>query len=57
VVLRVSGDCELLVLAMCEDRQEALELLNEISGIPGVDKAESHVVLETVKVSGKKMRE
>ncbi|UCD44567.1 MAG: Lrp/AsnC family transcriptional regulator [Candidatus Bathyarchaeota archaeon] len=57
VVLRVSGDCELLVLAMCEDRQEALELLNEVSGIHGVDKAESHVVLEAVKISGKNMRE
>jgi len=56
VVLRVSGDCELLVLTMCEDRPEALELLSEISGIPGVDKAESHVVLESIKLSGKNLR-
>ena len=56
VVLRVSGDCELLALTMCEDRQEALNLLSEISGIAGVDKAESHVVLESLKLSGKNLR-
>ena len=41
---------------MCEDRQEALNLLSEISGIAGVDKAESHVVLESLKLSGKNLR-
>jgi DNA-binding Lrp family transcriptional regulator len=56
VVLRVSGDCELLALTMCEDRQEALNLLSEISGIAGVDKAESHVVLESLKLSGKNLK-
>jgi DNA-binding Lrp family transcriptional regulator len=56
VVLRVSGDCELLALAMCEDRPEALNLLSEISGIAGVDKAESHVVLESLKLSGKNLK-
>lgn len=56
VVLRVSGDCELLALTMCEDRQEALNLLSEISGITGVDKAESHVVLESLKLSGKNLK-
>jgi len=56
VVLRVSGDCELLALTMCEDRQKALNLLSEISGIAGVDKAESHVVLESLKLSGKNLK-
>jgi Lrp/AsnC family transcriptional regulator for asnA, asnC and gidA len=56
VVLRVSGECELLALAMCRDRQSAVELLDEISGIPGIDKAESHVVLEAIKLSGRKLK-
>ena len=56
VVLIVSGECELLALAMCRDRQEAIELLTEISKIPGVDKGESHVVLETIKLGGKLLR-
>lgn len=56
VVLIVSGECELLTLAMCRDRQEAIELLSEISKIPGVDKAESHVVLETIKLGGRLLK-
>lgn len=56
VVLRVSGECELLALAMCLDRQSAVELLDEISGIPGIEKAESHVVLEAIKLSGHKLK-
>ncbi|MFH2111376.1 MAG: Lrp/AsnC family transcriptional regulator [Candidatus Bathyarchaeota archaeon] len=56
VVLRVSGECELLALAMCRDRQSAVELLDEMSGIPGIDKAESHVVLEAIKLSGRKLK-
>ena len=55
-VLRVSGECELLALAMCRDRQGALRLLTEVSGVPGVEKAESHVVLESIKLSGKALR-
>ncbi len=53
MVLRVSGDCELLALGMSRDRQYAINLLTEISRIPGVEKAESHVVLESMKLSGK----
>jgi Lrp/AsnC family leucine-responsive transcriptional regulator len=56
VVLRVSGECELLALAMCRDRQSAVELLDEISGIPGIGKAESHVVLNAIKLSGRKLK-
>ncbi|MBD3207194.1 AsnC family transcriptional regulator [Candidatus Bathyarchaeota archaeon] len=52
VVLRVSGECELLALAMCEDREKAIDLLNELHKIPGIHKAESHVVLDTIKLSG-----
>ena len=36
VVMRVSGDCELLALAMCETREQALKLLNEINEIEGI---------------------
>lgn len=57
VVMRVSGDCELLVLAMCDDRQEAMDILQEISKVPGVEKAESHVVLESLKMSGKNLKQ
>jgi len=56
VVMRVSGDCELLALAVCADRQSALGLLDEIGGIPGIGKAESHVVLEAIKLGGIKLR-
>jgi DNA-binding Lrp family transcriptional regulator len=56
VVLRVSGECELLALVMCPDRENAIRLLDEISAIPGIDKVESHVVLETIKLSGKKLK-
>jgi DNA-binding Lrp family transcriptional regulator len=56
VVLRVSGECELLALAVCPDRECAIMLLDEVAAIPGVDKVESHVVLETMKLGGKKLR-
>jgi DNA-binding Lrp family transcriptional regulator len=56
VVLRVSGECELLALAMCPDRERAVRLLDEVGAIPGIDKAESHVVLEAIKLSGKKLK-
>jgi DNA-binding Lrp family transcriptional regulator len=48
-VLRVSGEKDLLVLAMCKNRQDALDIISEISGISGIDKIESHVVLEIMK--------
>ncbi len=47
---------ELLALAMCKDRKSAIRLLDEISAIPGIEKAESHVVLETIKLSGRKLK-
>jgi len=56
IVMRVSGDCELLVLAMSDDRKEAMDVLHEISQIPGVEKAESHVVLESIKMLGKNLK-
>lgn len=56
VVLRVSGDCDLLVLGMCKNRQEALHLISKISGIQGIEKVESHVVLETIKLAGVKLK-
>jgi Lrp/AsnC family transcriptional regulator for asnA, asnC and gidA len=56
VVMRVSGDCEILVLTMSDDRQEAMSTLQKISNIKGVDKAESHVVLESIKILGKTLK-
>jgi len=56
VVLRVSGDCDLLVLGMCKNRQEAIDLISKISGVQGIEKVESHVVLETIKLAGIKLK-
>lgn len=53
VVMRVSGDCELLALAMCENREKALRLLDDINKIERIAKAESHIVLEAIKIGGK----
>lgn len=56
VVMRISGDCELLALAMCESRESALVLLDKINEIKGIAKTESHVVLEAIKLGGVKLR-
>ena len=56
VVMRVSGDCELLALAMCENRESALKLLDEISAIKEIGKVESHIVLEAIKLSGIRLK-
>jgi DNA-binding Lrp family transcriptional regulator len=56
VVLRVSGECELLALAICPDREHAIRLLDEVAAIPGIEKTESHVVLETIKLGGFKLK-
>ncbi len=53
IVLHVSGECELLALINCKDRQEAVDILSKINRIPGVEKAESHIILETIKLYGK----
>jgi len=54
-VVRVSGDCDLLVLATCRDKPEAISLLSKISKVEGIDRVESHVVLEIIKRAGKKL--
>jgi DNA-binding Lrp family transcriptional regulator len=56
VVMRVSGDCELLALAMCENREKALRLLDDINDIDGIVKAESHIVLEAIKMGGVRLK-
>ena len=56
VVMRVSGDCELLALAMCKNRETALRLLDEINTVKGIDKVESHIVLEAIKLGGVKLK-
>ena len=56
VIMRISGDCELLALAMCESRESALVLLDKINEIKGIAKTESHVVLEAIKLGGVKLK-
>jgi DNA-binding Lrp family transcriptional regulator len=56
VVMRISGDCELLALAMCENREKALNLLDDINMIEGIAKAESHIVLEAIKLGGIRLK-
>ena len=51
-VMRVSGDCELIVWAWCRSRESALKLLDEINTIKGIGKVESHIVLEAIKMAG-----
>jgi DNA-binding Lrp family transcriptional regulator len=55
-VMRVSGDCELLALAMCKNRESALRLLNDINNIKGIGKAESHIVLEAIKMGSVRIK-
>lgn len=57
VVMRVSGACELLVLAVCDNRKSALKLLDTLSAIKGIEKVESHIVLEAIKLGGVKVRD
>ncbi len=56
VVMRVSGDCELLALAMCRNRESALKLLDEINKTKGIGRVESHIVLEAIKLGGVKLK-
>jgi DNA-binding Lrp family transcriptional regulator len=56
VVMRVSGECELLALTLTGDRQAALDLLAKINRIEGIEKVESHVVLESLKLSGFRLK-
>ena len=56
VVMRVSGDCEILALAMCKNRETALKLLDGINNIKGIGKVESHIVLEALKLGGIKLK-
>jgi Lrp/AsnC family transcriptional regulator for asnA, asnC and gidA len=55
-VMRVSGDCELLALAMCRNRESALRLLDDINNIRGIGKVESHIVLEAIKMGGVRVK-
>lgn len=56
VVMRVSGDCELLALTISKDKQMALDLLAKLNRIEGIEKAESHVILESLKLSGFRLK-
>jgi hypothetical protein len=41
---------------MCESRESALMLLDRINEISGIAKAESHIVLEAIKLGGIKLK-
>ena len=56
LVMKVSGECEILALAMCEDRESAVDILNELGQTPRISKIESNVVLETIKIGGVSLR-
>lgn len=57
VVMRVSGGCEILALAVCSNRGSALKLLDKIGRIKGIDKVESHIVLEAIKLGGTMLKD
>jgi hypothetical protein len=42
---------------MCKNKQEAIELISKISGVQGIDKVESHVVLEAIKLAGTNLKD
>jgi Lrp/AsnC family leucine-responsive transcriptional regulator len=56
VAMRVSGECKLLALTLTGERQAALDLLAKINRVEGIEKAESHVVLELLKLSGFRLK-
>jgi len=39
------------------DKQEAIDLLSEMSKVEGISRAESHVVLAIIKKAGKKLND
>jgi hypothetical protein len=41
---------------MCEDRESAVDILNELGQTPRISKIESNVVLETIKIGGVSLR-
>ncbi len=53
IVSRVTGECDLLVLALCRNKNDALKLMSTISGIEGISRIESHAVIEAIKLSPK----
>jgi Lrp/AsnC family leucine-responsive transcriptional regulator len=53
IVSRVTGQQDLLVLALCKDKNQAVNLMSKVSGIEGIDKMESHVVIECMKLMPK----
>jgi DNA-binding Lrp family transcriptional regulator len=50
IVSRVTGQCDLLVLALCKDKAQAVDLMSKVSKIQGIDRIESHVVIEVMKL-------
>jgi len=50
IVSRVTGECDLLVLALCQDKNAAVSLMSKISGIDGISSIESHAIIEAIKL-------
>ncbi len=53
IVSRVTGECDLLVLAVCQNKNTALKFMSNVSGIEGISRIESHAVIEAIKLSPK----
>ena len=53
IVSRVTGQQDLLVLALCQDKGQAVSLMSKVSGIEGINRMESHVVIDVMKLNPK----
>ncbi len=53
IVSRVTGQLDLLVLALCKDKTQAVNLMSKVSGMEGIEKMDSHVVIECIKLMPK----
>ncbi len=53
IVSRVTGQQDLLVLALCKDKTQAVNLMSKVSGIEGIEKMDSHVIIECMKLMPK----
>lgn len=50
MVSRITGECDLLVLALCQNKNDALKLMSNVSGIEGINRIDSHAVIEAIKL-------
>lgn len=50
IVSRVTGECDLLVLALSKDKNAALSFMSKVSAIEGINSIESHAIIEAIKI-------